>query len=81
MRNDLDDIFRKESLPKCSNRKANDTDSYCMMIWFLDEIKNMELEANMVNKMLSKDVLPVNLREAKILQSNVFKIFSQGDKF
>ena len=47
-----------------------------MMIWFLDNIKTMELEANMVDKMLSKDVLPDNLIDAKILQSNVFKMFS-----
>ena len=80
MENDLVDIFREESLPKCSNRKANDTDSYCMMIWFLDKIKNMELEANMVDKILSKDVLPDNFRDAKILQSNFFKMFSQEGK-
>ena len=41
----------------------------------------MELKANMVDKMLSKDVLPDDLKDAKILQSNIFKIFSQGGKF
>ena len=46
------------------------------MIWFLDKIKNMKEDENMVDKKLSKDVLPRNYRDAKILQSNVFKMFS-----
>ena len=52
-----------------------------MMIWFLDNIKTMELEGELVDKMVSKNVIPKSLKEAKILQSNVFKIFSQGGKF
>ena len=52
-----------------------------MMIWFLDTIKSIKLEGDKVDKMVLKNLIPETLTESLILQSNIFKTFSEEGRF
>ena len=52
-----------------------------MMIWFLESIKSIKLKGDKVDKTVLRKAIPKALNTSLILQSNVFKTFSEDGQF